>query len=110
MAPMAPIEEKALDSYEAILDKITTDLEEVKLQKCKCGYLGANFHGHIRRHQREFIIPEDGSIQGNAMMELQDNRTNGQISNCQETSYKTSTRAGWQVQDVRLKQKSNLQE
>ena len=57
-----------MDSYEASLDKITTDLQEVKIQSCKCGYLGTNFYGHIWRHHREFINPENGSTLENAMV------------------------------------------
>ena len=74
-----------MDSYEAILDKLTTDLKKVKIQKCKCGYLGTNFYGHIWRQHREFIYPEDGSILESAMMKLQVIRKNEHMSDLQET-------------------------
>ena len=99
-----------MDSYEASLDKITTDVQEVSIQKCECGYLGTNFYGHIWHNHREFINPVDGSILESAMVKLQVNRKNGQSSDHQETSYKASNGAGWQAQDVGLEQKSDLQE
>ena len=91
-------------------DKITTDLQEVKIQNCKCGYLGTKFYEHIWRHHREFINPENGLILENVMVKLLANRKNGQNSNRQETSHKADNRASWQAQDVRIKQRSDLQE
>ena len=75
----------------AVLDKLTECLETVKIQRCKCGSLVIFFYGHIMQHHHELINP-DGTIRENAIVELQDTRTNGQLSNHQEVSDKASTR------------------
>ena len=65
-----------MDLYMAVLDKLTECLETVKIQRCKCGYLVIFFYGHIMQHHHE-LINSDGTVRENAMLELQDTRTNG---------------------------------
>ena len=88
-----------MDLYMAVLDKLTECLETVKIQRCKCGYLVIFFYGHIMQHHHELINP-DGTIRENAIVELQDTRTNGQLSNHQEVSDKASTSIDQVTQDM----------
>ena len=59
-----------------------------------------NFYGHIWQHHHELINPDDGTVQENAIIELQDNRTVGQRSNRQEVSDKASIKTNQETKDV----------
>ena len=89
-----------MDLYMSALDRLTDCLKTVKIQRCKCGYSVIFFYGHIMQHHHEFIKP-DGTIGQNTIAELQDTRTDEQISNPQEGSNKASTKMHQVHQDTK---------
>ena len=74
-----------MDLYEAVLDNLTADIENVKIQRCKCGYSFIDFHSHIWQHHPECINPDDGTIRHmpNSIVEVQETITIGQRSDHQ---------------------------